>query len=74
MLRLDAPLGPLQDMAVTGVLTFKLEPDVAGTRITMTYRVAGAFTMESAKLAPMVDRSWRTQLERLRTHVDALAK
>ena len=56
MLRLDTPLGPLQEMPVTGVLTFKLAPEGAGTRITMTYRVAGAFTMESAKLAPIVDQ------------------
>jgi len=74
MLRLDSPLGPLQEMPVTGVLTFKLEPAAAGTLVTMTYRVSGALTMESAKLAPIVDSVMTTQLERLRTHVDTLAK
>ncbi len=61
-------------MPVTGVLTFKLAPAAGGTLVTMTYRVSGAFTMESAKLAPIVDSVMTTQLERLRTHVDALAK
>src|SRR5688572_15907839 len=40
-LRLEGALGPLQEMAVTGVLTYTLAPDGPGTRITMSYRVAG---------------------------------
>jgi len=74
LLRLDAPLGPLQEMPVTAVLTFKLAPSGAGTLVTMTYRVSGALTMESAKLAPIVESVLNTQLERLRAHADALAK
>ena len=69
LLRLDAPLGPLQEMPVSGVLTFKLAPSAGGTLVTMTYRVSGAFTMDSAKLAPIVDSVLATQLERLRAHV-----
>ena len=65
MLRLQAALGPLQGMAVAGVLSFTLAPDGAGTRVTLTYRVAGAFTMESGKLAPLVDQVMGTQLRRL---------
>jgi hypothetical protein len=66
LLRLEAALGPLQDMAVTAVLTFTLAPDGPGTRITMTYRVAGSLTMDSAKLAPGVDKVMGIQLRRLR--------
>ena len=51
LLRLDAALGPLQDMAVVGVLTFSLAPDAGGTRITMSYKVSGAMSMDAAKLA-----------------------
>lgn len=65
LLRLDAALGPLQEMAVTGVLTFKLEPDAGGTRITMTYRVAGALSMPGDKLAPVIDQVLTGQLTRL---------
>ncbi len=67
LLRLDAALGPLQDMAVTGVLTFTLAPDGPGTPIKMTYRVAGVLTMDSAKLAPLVDQVMGIQLGRLRS-------
>jgi len=70
MLRLEGALGPLQDMAVIGILSFKLEPDGAGTRLTMTYRASGNFTMDSAKLAPLVDQVLGVQLERLRTFAD----
>jgi len=66
-LRIDGALGPLQEMAVSGVLTFSLAPEGHGTRITMTYRVAGALTMESAKLAPLVDQVMGVQLGRLRS-------
>ncbi|HEV7605930.1 MAG TPA: SRPBCC domain-containing protein [Steroidobacteraceae bacterium] len=66
-LRISGALGPLQEMAVSGVLTFKLAPDGSGTRITMTYRVAGALTMDSTKLAPGVDEVLVSQLGRLRT-------
>jgi uncharacterized protein YndB with AHSA1/START domain len=65
LLRLDAALGPLQEMAVTGILTFKLEPDAGGTRITMTYRVSGAMAMKGGKLAPVIDQVMTGQLNRL---------
>jgi len=67
LLRLEGALGPLQDMAVTGVLSFNLAPDGPGTRINMTYRVAGVLTMDSAKLAPLVDQVMGIQLGRLRS-------
>ena len=70
MLRLEGGLGPLQDMAVGAVLSFKLEPDGSTTRVTMTYRVSGNFTMESAKLAPLVDQVLGVQLGRFQTFVD----
>jgi len=67
LLRLDGALGPLQDMAVSGVLSFNLAPDGPGTRITMTYRVAGVLSMDSSKLAPLVDQVMGIQLGRLRS-------
>jgi len=67
LLRLDGALGPLQDMAVSGVLSFNLAPDGPGTRINMTYRVAGVLAMDSAKLAPLVDQVMGIQLGRLKS-------
>jgi hypothetical protein len=73
LLRLEGSLGPLQDMPVTGILTFTLAPDGPGTRITMTYQVAGVMSMEAAKLAPLVDQVMNGQFERLRTFANSKA-
>lgn len=40
-LRLKGGLGPLQGEAITGHLTFDLEPNGEGTRVTLTYKVVG---------------------------------
>jgi hypothetical protein len=61
----------MQEMAATGVLTYALAPDGPGTRITMTYRVAGDLTMDSARLAPLVDQVMTSQFERLRNYANA---
>lgn len=67
MLRMEGALGPLQDMAVSGVLTFTFVPEGAGSRIALSYRVAGAQTLDGAKLAPLVDRVLAGQLARLQS-------
>jgi uncharacterized protein YndB with AHSA1/START domain len=41
LLRFVGALGPLQDLAVTGVLTVTLAPDGGGTAAVVTYRVSG---------------------------------
>jgi uncharacterized protein YndB with AHSA1/START domain len=65
LLRLVGALGPLQESAVTGVLTFKLAPEADGTRITLSYAVSGALSLPAAQLAPLVDQVLMGQLERL---------
>jgi hypothetical protein len=55
LLRISAALGPMQEMAVTGVLTIKLEPDASRTRATVTYRVSGDASHQLDKLAPVVN-------------------
>jgi hypothetical protein len=70
LIRLTGALGPLQEMPVSGVLTYKFAPDGPGTRITMTYHVAGALSLEAAKLAPLVDQVMQGQFERLRDHIN----
>lgn len=69
LLRLEGAFGPLQEMAVQGVLTFALAPDGPVTRVTMTYRVAGQLTLRAEKLAPLVDQVLSSQLERFRASV-----
>jgi len=54
-LRILGGVGPLQELGVSGVLTFTVAPDPAGAKITMVYRVAGDPGLELAALAPLVD-------------------
>jgi len=56
MLRLDAALGPLQEMAVTGVITFVLEEKDGATTLVATHRVSGDPSHKLDALAPIVDQ------------------
>jgi hypothetical protein len=65
MLRMQGALGPLQAMAVNGVLTFRLSPIAAGTALDVTYRVRGTADAQLDKIADPVDRVLEAQLQRL---------
>ena len=56
MLRLDAALGPLQEMAVSGVITFALEEKDGATTLVVTHRVSGDSSHKLDALAPIVDQ------------------
>ena len=56
LLRLEAALGPLQEMAVSAVLTVSLEPTESGTKAVVTYRISGDGLHAMDQLAPVVDR------------------
>lgn len=66
VLRLSAPLGPLQAMGVAATLSFTLEPDGSGTALHMIYVVGGKFTGDARALAPAVDKVLSEQFDRLR--------
>jgi uncharacterized protein YndB with AHSA1/START domain len=70
-LRLDAPLGPLQEMGVAAILTFTLAPHNQGTKITVTYRVNGDPSLGLDQLAPLVDTVLMEQLGRLGRYSEA---
>ncbi len=55
LLRLSGGFGPLQSLPVTAVLDFALKAEAGGTRLTMTYRVAGAPAAKLETLAAPVD-------------------
>jgi len=63
MLRLDGALGPLQAEAVTGTLTFTLEPEGEGTKVTVRYVVGGYMRAGGETLAPAVDQVLAHQLD-----------
>ncbi len=70
LLRLKGGLGPLQAMAVTGVLTFSIEPTDRGVNLTMTYSVGGYNPAGLDSLAPVVDGVLGAQLGRLASYLE----
>jgi uncharacterized protein YndB with AHSA1/START domain len=70
VLRLNAALGPLQELAVSGVLTFVATKSDGQTRLRVTYRVAGAPEAGLEKLAPLVDSVLGDQVKRLKSFVE----
>ncbi len=55
LLRLHGGFGPLQALPVNAVLDFSLKAEGGGTRLTMTYRVAGSPASKLDTLAAPVD-------------------
>jgi len=71
MLRLDTALGPLQELALEGVLTFWIRTaDDGSTRLELEYRVNGASTSGLDELAPKVDDVLGEQFARLVRWID----
>lgn len=69
LLRLDAALGPLQEYALKGVLSFWLKPAGDDTTLDLEYRVNGAQTSGLDAFAPKVDQVIGAQVERLRRYL-----
>lgn len=65
-LRLRAELGPLQELGVSGALTFALSdaPSAGSTAVRLTYRVSGSSLAGLEALAPVVDQVLKEQLDR----------
>ncbi|MBO9661512.1 hypothetical protein [Dokdonella sp.] len=71
LLRLDAALGPLQEFALKGILSFWIRSnDDGSTRIDVEYRVNGAGASGLDALAPQVDEMLGTQVARLKRYLD----
>lgn len=66
LVRLNAALGPLQELGVNGVLTLITAEQEGKTVLRMTYRVSGAPQAGLEKLAPVVDRVMGEQYQRLK--------
>jgi uncharacterized protein YndB with AHSA1/START domain len=69
VLRLRTALGPLQERALTGILTFWLKNENSATTLTVEYRVNGANASGLDQLAPGVDEALGAEVERLRRYV-----
>ena len=56
MLRMSATLGPLQEMAVSGVISVALDEKDGTTTVVVTHRVSGDPSHKLDALAPIVDQ------------------
>jgi hypothetical protein len=63
-LRMSGGLGPLQEMAVTGVMTISLYKKEQGVEVEMVYTVGGYSKFPLAKIAVIVDMVLGQQLKR----------
>jgi uncharacterized protein YndB with AHSA1/START domain len=69
VLRLETALGPLQERALKGILSFWVKTEDSATTLTVEYRVNGASTSGLAELAPSVDEVLGAQIDRLRRYI-----
>lgn len=69
-LRIISSLGPLQEMGVTGALTWQFEKAPEGTKVTLTYVVGGYPTLPFEQLAPLVDGVLAGQMKALKAYAD----
>jgi uncharacterized protein YndB with AHSA1/START domain len=67
VLRMSGAFGPLQDMAVAGVLTIVTSAQEGKTFLRMTYRVVGQPDSALDKVATAVDQVLGEQFRRLKT-------
>jgi uncharacterized protein YndB with AHSA1/START domain len=70
LLRLVAPLGPLQARALSAVLTFQLTPAEGGTVLAVSYRVNGSSASALDKSAPAVDGVLSEAVQRLKRLIE----
>lgn len=71
LLRIEAALGPLQDMAVVGVLTIRLADTAEGSDIGVTYRISGTVAHQLVALSDTIDRVVGQQFAGLAAAVSA---
>ncbi|MBI1250246.1 MAG: ATPase [Alphaproteobacteria bacterium] len=69
--RLEAPLGPLQEMAVSTSMTFLLTGERGGTRIRLVYVASGREGQGLDSVAPAVDQVLGEQMTRLQRFLAA---
>lgn len=69
VLRLDTSLGPLQELALKGILTFWIKTEDSATTLTVEYRVNGSSGSGLDQFAPNVDEVLGAQVDRLRRYI-----
>lgn len=70
LLRLEGGLGPLQEQALAGAMTWTLKPEGQGCVVTVTYRVSGWVEGGLSGWSAAVDGVLGLQIGRLKSWVD----
>ena len=70
LVRLEGSLGPLQALAVNGILSFAMKANGDKSLLVVTYRISGNAAAGLQKLAPAVDRVIGEQAGRLAAYVE----
>jgi len=70
MLVMRGELGPLQSMATSGSMTVQFQAMEGGTKMTLTYAVAGYAAKGMAAIAPNVDAVIQEQVTRFKSYVE----
>jgi len=70
LLRLSGGLGPMQDMAVAGAMTWKLTDASGKTTVEVTYKVGGYAPGGVDSIAKAVDGVLAAQIQRLKKFVE----
>jgi uncharacterized protein YndB with AHSA1/START domain len=70
LLRLTGAIGPLQEAALAGTMTWNLSPAGGGTTVELTYTVGGFRAGGFRDIATVVDGVLRGQLARLKALVE----
>jgi uncharacterized protein YndB with AHSA1/START domain len=70
LLRLEGGLGPLQEQALFGAMSWRIAPAADGCTLEVVYRVAGAAERGLTALAPLVDSVMGLQVERLKRFLE----
>jgi hypothetical protein len=71
MLRMRGALGPLQELAVVGTITWSLTEVGSRTRVEMSYVVGGYMQGGFATVAKLVDGVLATQVQRLKQYIES---
>jgi len=74
LLRLNGGLGPMQDMAVTGSMTWKLTESAGKTTLEVTYKAGGYLPGGLDAFAKPVDAVLTTQVQRLKRFLETDAR
>jgi hypothetical protein len=70
IVRLEAPLGPLQGRALQAMLTFEIKLADGGTALHTTFIVNGASDSQLNALSGAVDEMLGEQLERFKRYLE----